>query len=152
MLLLSDKEFYQKEIPTTSYDNYISGWEALNTIAPNGTTADWHALEYWGAIKQKENIKLYNNYFLGNAGIACRKINWSSDKVYIANFARAVADLVYYSDNLDELKFIFSDMLNEDEESEAFEYMKIISKHKDIDEFLKRELPKKYYMWKYGDK
>ncbi len=89
------KELYFRKIPKTSYTNYISCQEALNTPDENGEMADWHSLVYWSSPKPNQEIPLYHNPLLDKEGIEYRKIQYSEDKVHIANFARAFADFVY---------------------------------------------------------
>ena len=87
---------YKKIIPDTSEKSYISGWEALNIPDENRNTADWHPTTYLFSTKEREKIKLYNTTdILGNKGIKKRTIYFPEKKeVYIANFSRAIADLI----------------------------------------------------------
>lgn len=122
--------------------NYISGWEALNIPTNDGYTADWHPQFYFN--KNKE-LKTYSyNEILKDSGISKRYIPFLNKDEYTANYPRAIADLVY-DNNTKELKNCVYDFLNEDEALELFEYLKIINKHKDIEDFMKYELTKLYF-------
>lgn len=133
-----------RKIPKTSYNKYISGWYALNT-PKDGYTADWHPLLYWSANNDKDVIELTDNYFLGNKAIEYRDIKWSDKKEYIASYPRAIADLVYYSeDPMLYYKYIINDMLGDDDRLNAFKLLLEVSKHKDIHEFMIHEFPIEY--------
>jgi len=125
-----------------SIANYISGWEALNIPNTDKTIADWHPKYYFNDNKQ---IKKYAmNEVLKDNGIYKRFIPFLNKDEYIANYPRAIADLVY-EDNIKELKNCIYDFLDEDEELELFEYLKIINQNKNIEDFMKYELTKLYF-------
>lgn len=117
---------------------YISGWQALNIPNEKGLVADWHPL-----LHLNEPLKFYEpNSLLGDKGITKRYV---ADKEYfVASFARAIADLVYEEDTA-ELKGCVNDFLDEDDEKELFEYLKIINTKKNIENFIKFELTKLYF-------
>lgn len=141
-----------KKIPETSINRYISGWEALNVVNESGLTADWHPLKFWTTNLDSEEIPLFSNSVLGNRGIHRRKIKYSDDPVYIADFPRAIADLIYNNDKTDSLVNAANDFLTEEETNILFSYLLEILKSKDIESYIKQEFPKKYYEWKYGDR
>lgn len=121
---------------------YLSGWEALNIPRLDGTTADWHPLLYFS---DKNSIKTYeSNEILGDLGIQKRYIKILDKEEYVANYARAIADLVY-SGNIDGLKNCVRDYLDNDEEIELFGYLKLINKSQMVDDFMKFELTKLYF-------
>lgn len=89
---------------------YYSGWEALNIQNENGLVADWHPLNFWG-----DNPKKYAfNESLGDCGISKRFVSFIGKKVYVANYPRAIADLVI-SKNTKGLKNCVYDYLSDDE-------------------------------------
>ncbi|MSN96900.1 hypothetical protein CFF98v445_00560 [Campylobacter fetus subsp. fetus] len=121
---------------------YLSGWEALNIPRLDGTTADWHPLLY---LADKNSIKTYeSNEILGDLGIQKRYIKMLDKEEYVANYARAIADLVYSGDT-DGLKNCTRDYLDDDEELELFGYLKLINTNKKVDDFMKFELTKLYF-------
>lgn len=125
-----------------SFNNYISGWEALNIPTNDGYTADWHPQFYFNENKV---LKTYSyNEILKDSGILKRYIPFLNKDEYVANYPRAIADLVY-ENNTKELKNCVYDFLDENEAKELFEYLKIINKHKDIEDFMKYELTKLYF-------
>lgn len=80
--------------------NYISGWYALNTPDENGDISDWHPYCYWLKTVKSEEVPLFSyNPVLGDVGITRRDITWSDEPVYIADFARAFADLLWQYPN-----------------------------------------------------
>ena len=118
---------------------YISGWEALNIPRLDGSIADWHPLLYFA---NKNNIKTYeNNEILGSLGIQRRYVKMLDKEEYVANYARAIADLVYKGETAG-LKNCVQDYLDDNEESELFNYLKLINKNKKVDDFMKFELTK----------
>lgn len=129
-----------KKIPKTSKKEYISGYEALNIKKQDGTVADWHPLNFWLAKDEKDYINLYKtNDILGDEGIEYRNIDYTEDKVHVANFPRAIADLIYYGDEktLSRLRYMTNDFLSKDEELETLKMLlKINDNYKDISEFL----------------
>lgn len=145
-------ELYYKKVPKTTPERYISGYEALNVVDENGLTADWHPLTFWTSTTQEE-IPLYENPLLKEKGISFRKIPFSEEMVYIANFARAIADLIYHEYETHPCLFrnIAEDFLSKEERAELFGYLLEIRKEKEIDEFLIQEFPKEYYEFKYRD-
>lgn len=123
---------------------YISGWEALNLPNANGETADWHPRLYFN---DKKPIKMYvydENMPLKDKGIDFRFVPFLNKKVYVATFARAIADLVYLDETYG-LKNCVNDFLNEKEAQELFEYLKIINQSKNVENFMKFELTKLYF-------
>ena len=63
---------------------------------------------------------------------------------YVANYPRAIADLVYHNE-IKGLKNCVNDFLNDDEEKELFGYLKLINNNKVVDDFMKFELTKLYF-------
>lgn len=142
-----------KKIPQTTKNLYISGWEALNTPYNSGETADWHSFLFWHSNDTDTQIKLYeNNSILKDRGIEKRKIIYSDKEVYIANFPRAIADLLLHKKHNKNLIGSVEDFLNEKDSTILYEYLKEIQKIKDISWFVKSEYPKLYYkeleIWK----
>ena len=125
-------------VPKTSQINYITGQHALNLIAEDGSSADWHGnIWYWYETESKDGYRRYwfdfdseikemslscgkmprtvtiagidtysTSHILGNCGIIeCKE--WLSktesldlsqhEKVYRANYVRAILDLAYDS-------------------------------------------------------
>lgn len=145
--------FIYKKIPETSLEKYISGFEALNIVSENGLTADWHPITFWTG-KNDEEIPLYQNYILKDKGISLRKIPYSEEPVFIANFPRAIADLIYYEYEKTPHRFrnIANDFLSEKEKKELFEYLLEIRKEKNIEDFLIQEFSKEYYQFRKQNK
>lgn len=77
-------------------------------------------------------------------GIKERFIPFMQEKCYVASYARAIADLVYL-DKTTQLRYCAKDFLNDDEKQELFDYLKIINKTKNVEEFMKLELTKLYF-------
>lgn len=117
---------------------YISGWEALNIKKNDGTIADWHPLIH--PPKEKYSY----NKILGNLGIEERFISALNKKIKVANYPRAIADLVYLG-KINGLKNCVYDFLTEEESKELYGYLKKINKNKQVDEFMKFELTKLYF-------
>lgn len=138
-----------KKIPDTSLERYISGWEALNVVDENGLSADWHPLKFWLAYNDDDEIPLFSNPILGSNGIKKRKIKYSDELVYIADFPRAIADLIYTDDKTDSLVNASTDFLTDEEAKVLFKYLLKILKFKDIEAYIIHEFPKYYYDWKY---
>lgn len=138
---------YIKNIPKTDKFNYISGYYSLNCPDSNGIIADWHPRYYCFSNLQNEYIPLYNtNDTLGGYGIEKRKIKYSDNHVYIANFVRALADLILLQDNISEFRFCSNDYLTNDEQKkDLYELLLKINEVKDISWFLKDEFSKFYY-------
>lgn len=122
---------------------YISGWEALNVVSENGETADWHPLSYFHGNDFKM-YELNKDNPLKESGIKYRFIPLLNGKFYVASFARAIADLIFY-DTREGLKYCVKDYLNDEEERELFNYLKILSKIIDVEEFMKWELTLLYF-------
>lgn len=124
----------------------------MNIVDENGLTADWHPLTFWTSTTQEE-IPLYENPLLKEKGISFRKIPFSEEMVYIADFSRAIADLIYHEYETHPCLFrnIAEDFLSQEERAELFGYLLDIRKEKEIDEFLIQEFPKEYYEFKYGN-
>lgn len=139
-----------KNIPNTSKEKYISGFEALNVVSEDGITiADWHPLKYWVYSKQSPEIFLYSyNPLLGMSGIKERIIDYKpNQKVFIANFPRAIADYIFVQPQefAREMLDCRKDFLStKKEEEELYSYLKKINKSKDISWFIKKEFPKEY--------
>lgn len=140
---------YQKIIPKTSSENYISGWEALNIPDENQNIADWHPKTYLFSEKENEEIQLYNTIdILGNNGIKKRIIKYPENKeVYIANFPRAIADLLLTMKDyqVSSLYNCCSDFLTKDETDELYNYLKNLKDNQRIDDFLKYEFTVRYF-------
>lgn len=148
------KNIKYKRVPKTSIDNYISGWEALNTGGLHGFS-DWHTLNYWMITGEDNEIKLFDNKILNSDGIEYRFINYCDEKVFIASHPRALADLVYKSalnnENLDKYINISKDLLTEEERDKYWLLLSNLSKYyNEIDDFRKHEFPKRYYEEKYS--
>ena len=118
---------------------YLSGWEALNIPNEKGEIADWHPNLYI-----HKDIKFYdtNDFKLGNLGIEHRYVKALDGYFYVANFARAIADLVYLN-KTEGLKNCVNDFLNNDDEKTLFSYLQKI-KNENIENFMKFELTKLY--------
>ena len=82
--------------------------------------------------------------FLGSLGIQRRYVKMLDKEEYVANYARAIADLVYKGETAG-LKNCVQDYLDDNEESELFNYLKLINKNKKVDDFMKFELTKLYF-------
>lgn len=121
-------------------DSYISGWEALNIPTLDGAIADWHPQLYLN----KELKKYPYNEILKKSGITKRYISFLDKYEYVANYPRAIADLVY-KDETKELKNCVYDFLNDKEATELYGYLKIINRYKNIEDFMKYELTKLYF-------
>lgn len=128
----------------TNEHRYISGWQALNVQSEKGTIADWHPEMYFENFKPKKLYKFDENSPLKMLGIKERFVPYSQDTYFVANYARAIADLVYY-DETRELRGCVKDFLDDDEAKELFDYLKIINKSKNVEEFMKFELTKLYF-------
>lgn len=134
-----------REIPLTSTQHYISGFEALNTPDELGRVSDWHPLTYWQKTPQKIEISLYDNLLGHNQGISYRKINYSQEKQYIANFPRAVADIVMANDLLIGKENLVNDyILTEKETIELFDYLFPFRAYAHVHDFLVQELSSYY--------
>lgn len=118
---------------------YLSGWEALNIPNEKGEIADWHPNLYL-----RKDIKFYNtnDFKLGSLGIEYRYVKALDGYFYVANFARAIADLVYLN-KTEGLKNCVNDFLNSDDEKTLFSYLQKI-KNENIENFMKFELTKLY--------
>jgi hypothetical protein len=140
-------KLYERIIPKNSSTSYISGWEALNISDENRNTADWHPRTYLFSYDKDKAINLYNTTnVLGNSGIKKRIIDYPSQReVYIANFPRAIADLVLTMKDyqLSSLHNCCNDFLNEDETEHLYQYL--IKNNPRVDEFLKYEFTVRYF-------
>ena len=120
---------------------YYSGWEALNLAKESGAIADWHPLSYWSCKPQKYTF----NKDLGDWGISERFISFIGKKDYVANYPRAIADLVLKNE-IKELKNCVYDYLDDDEAKELYEILKKYKTLDNIKNFLKYELTKYYFL------
>ncbi|AEP36901.1 nucleotidyl transferase AbiEii/AbiGii toxin family protein [Taylorella asinigenitalis] len=123
---------------------YISGWEALNITNEKGLTADWHPLNYFQKDKPFKLYTLDKCMPLGTKGIKLRYIPFLKNRYYVASFARAIADLVYL-DQCYGLKNCVYDFLDEKDAKEIYDYLKIINKTKNVEQFMRYELTKLYF-------
>lgn len=120
---------------------YISGYQALNIPDEKGLIADWHSYKF-----DPYNIKFTkNNKILQNLGIKKRLIKPINKYHYVASFARAIADMIYLNDNINEFYDCRNDYLSVEDENELWEYLQILKEHKNIEEFLKYEFTKRYF-------
>lgn len=153
---------YWKNFPKTTEKKYISGYEALNIPDGTGNVADWHPRTYLSSINPDAVIKTYElDETIGNVGINYKAINFPyKAKVHIANYVRAIIDLIIFSERDIEIKALYGcrhDFLTDKEEIELFEQLiEIIKKgHEKSDKivmFLENEYPKKFYEYKRSDK
>ncbi len=139
---------YLKNIPKTSLENYISGYEALNTPDKNRNVADWHPQLYWFSSKENEKLKLYTqNEILKDLGIEKRTITYPIKKeVYIANFPRAIVDLILTLNNY-RVKGLYNakeDFLNKEETEVLYKYLYKLKDIERIGQYLKYEFAKRY--------
>ena len=114
---------YWQKIPKTSEKIYISGYEALNIPNENGDIADWHPRTYLSSQNPNEYIKTYKlDETIGNVGIKNKTINFPyKAEVYIANFVRAIIDIIIFSERDIEIKSLYgcrNDFLTDKEEKE----------------------------------
>lgn len=123
---------------------YISGWEALNITNEKGLTADWHPLNYFQKDKPFKLYTLDKCMPLGTKGIKLRYIPFLKNRYYVASFARAIADLVYLEQCYG-LKNCVYDFLDEKDANELYDYLKIINKTKNVEQFMRYELTKLYF-------
>ena len=121
---------------------YLSGWQALNIPNAKGHIADWHPESFFTNFAPNKFYELAENP-LGVRGIEERFVPFLQKSYFVANFARAIADLVYFNETRD-LEGCAREFLNENEKNELFNYLKIIAQKKDISAFLKNELPIQY--------
>ena len=124
--------------------HYISGWQALNVQSEQGHIADWHPSAYFKDFKPTKTYALDEHSPLKMLGIKKRFIPYIQDTCYVANYARAIADLVYF-DETTQLQGCVREFLLDDEKQELFDYLKIISEVKNVDDFIKQELPVLYF-------
>ena len=104
---------YQVIIPDNlSKNRYISGMEALNLPAPEGTSGDWHYLnvfycrdeQYVNTVKiagEGETLNtnhIYKNYGIYECGDILQKRGFKVGQgvPHAANHFRAILDLLYY--------------------------------------------------------
>lgn len=118
--------------------DYLSGWEALNVAKENGVIADWHPLHFFNPNKKLKKYT-YNPIFK-DKGITRRYIPQLQREEYVANYPRAIADLVYHN-QMQGLKNCCFDYLDEKESRELFELLKGIDTPQ-VQAFLKYELTK----------
>ena len=123
---------------------YISGWQALNVQSEKRHIADWHSNVYFKDCKPTQMFDYDENSPLGMRGIKERFIPFMQKTCFVADYARAIADLVYL-DKTAQLRYCARDFLNDDEKQELFEYLKIINKTKNVEDFMKWELTKLYF-------
>lgn len=123
-------------------EKYLSGWEALNIPNEKNMIADWHPLHFFGT---NQEIKMYShNPILKEEGISKRFIPMLQREEYVANYPRAIADLVYVKQTQG-LKNCCYDFLDQDEEKELYEMLKkLLPVNPEIENFLKYELTKLY--------
>lgn len=121
---------------------YISGWEALNIPNEKNMIADWHPLHF---LKPNQDIKMYlYNPILKEEGISKRFVPMLQREEYVANYPRAIADLVY-SKQIQGLKNCCYDFLTQEEEKELYELLKkLLPTNPEVKNFLKYELTKLY--------
>lgn len=153
---------YWQKFPKTSKKNYISGYEALNIPNENGDIADWHPRTYLSSQNPNEYIKTYKlDETIGNVGIKNKTINFPyKAEVYIANFVRAIIDIIIFSERDIEIKSLYgcrNDFLTDKEEKELFEELiEILKKgHKKSEKivmFLENEYPRKFLEYKGSEK
>ena len=73
-------------------------------------------------------------------------IQYSDEKVYIADFVRALADMILLQDNINEFRFCSKEYLSDDiQVDQLYDLLLKINNIKDITWFLKEEFPKLYY-------
>ena len=123
---------------------YISGWQALNVQSEKGHIADWHSNVYFKDCKPTQMFDYDENSPLGMRGIKERFIPFMQKTCFVADYARAIADLVYLGKTA-QLRYCARDFLNNDEKQELFECLKIINKTKNVEDFMKWELTKLYF-------
>lgn len=160
-------EKYEKLVPETSWNQYISGWEALNVATTHKDPVDWHIQGFWFSDKTNTMLKTYSrNPYLGTEGIGEDDILFpAKKKVYIANNERAFVDLVYAfltdENRTDKEKKLLlatlrGDIYNffpkEQERRYVFCMLKLLQKHLNdemLEAFMRTEMPKEYYIDKY---
>lgn len=123
---------------------YISGWQALNVQSENGHIADWHLNVYFKDGKPTQMFDYDENSPLKMRGIKQRFIPFMQKTYFVANYARAIADLVYL-DKTAGLRYCAKEFLSDEDKKELFKYLKIINKTKNVEEFMKMELTKLYF-------
>ena len=122
---------------------YISGWEALNIPNEKNQIADWHPY----LLYYKNNpLQFYSSKdsVLKEKGIKKRYIEILKKEYYVADYARAIADLVYLG-KTQGLKNCVDDFLDSMEAQELFEYLKLLLKKEHIENFIKYELTNLYF-------
>lgn len=121
---------------------YISGWEALNIPDEKKMIADWHPLHFLSSDKK---LQMYAyNPILKDEGISRRFIPMLQREEYVANYPRAIADLVYL-DKTQGLQNCCYDFLDEAEEKELYELLKkLLPAKAKVKDFIKYELTKFY--------
>ena len=117
---------------------YISGWQALNIPSENGRIADWHPY-----FKHLKLFELKDDSILGMRGIKKRFIPFLEKEFFVANYPRAIADLLENNQTA-QLKGSVRDFLMDEEKKELFSYLKLLPPKKEILNFIKKELPIHY--------
>jgi hypothetical protein len=121
-------------IPETTNENYITGTSALNVPTEDGKFADWHFTETFLTTGTRFRIAgqnypstsdIFGNYGIRECGTILREYGAyiePNKKVYVANYVRAILDLVYNitkeHQSADFLKL--DDYFEEQEKSEVF--------------------------------
>lgn len=121
-------------IPETTNENYITGTSALNVPTEDGKFADWHFTETFLTTGTRFRIAgqnypstsdIFGNYGIRECGTILREYGVyiePNKKVYVANYIRAILDLVYNitkeHQSADFLKL--DDYFEEQEKSEVF--------------------------------
>lgn len=146
--------YFLKNIPTTSSDNYISGWELLNSSNKEFIFEDWHTLDYWYSKIQNKTLKTYkNNPIFKDFGVKEREfIAPTKGLFFAANKVRALADLIFEalgesnpSLYLNRLSGDIDNFLEEFEKKELLTLLEPLLINKELLNFVKKEMPKQYY-------
>ena len=152
-----------KKIPNTSYQNYISGLEALNIKTDLHDPVDWHRLGVLYSNIPNDIIQTFNeNTILGNKGIIKQKILLTNEDAFVATPTRALVDLIFRiissnDSNKDRnLQLLSGDIYNyfpstKDRNNIASLLIQLINKNNDnqLIDFFKQEMPKEFYKYKY---
>ena len=125
-------EVYQKEIPATSAEQYVSGRYALNI--PGETSGDWHftgvwfsaapaTVDLWGKGQKYDTVSIFGKFGIADRKADVKKTGLKSDypKVYIADHYRAILDLAIagaISGNMSLVKGATTDYLDTKEQKE----------------------------------
>lgn len=146
--------YFLKNIPTTSSDNYISGWELLNSSNKEFIFEDWHTLDYWYSKDENKPLKTYKmNPIFKDVGIKEREFIAPTKGIfYAADKVRALADLIFEA--LEESKPIvylnrltgdIDNFLDDFEKKELLTLLKPLFTNEELSNFIKKEMPKQYY-------